>query len=424
MSERIPCKSESCGATILPYTAQKTGGYCMPCQQAAQRAEREAFIRENRKDINLYEGIADPVEILIVMQTPRKPDPLENLLPYVKSEEQLYASLTGGEAQRLADYAAGLIGQEESERTAEMLMKLICFSGWAMLPSILDMLFRRNVFYPGLLFLGAPAVIRDQLSERVEWDDENRNHLLLALAWIGDAEVVSQFAKWREQPPMWRDKLHVAPERYAHEAGWELSGQGKRRNLFEEGCFALVAETASSLPPISRLEPSEQKCEWCGAPLTVLLDLGHEQARIAFKQQRGNRTRIATCLGCTCYSVVYTDIGPNGEFSWSKHNQRPAYLDDAAEEAMDFGGREWYLAAEPRHTYYAASWVLEAGASQVGGYPTWVQDAEYPACPSCRETMAFLGQLDGGEMMEYGEGIYYAFLCSPCQVAATHYQQT
>lgn len=61
--------------------------------------------------------------------------------------------------------------------------------------------------------------------------------------------------------------------------------------------------------------------------------------------------------------------------------------------------------------------------SQVGGHPSWEQDAEYPRCPSCQQRMAFIAQLSN-EDFEVAEGIYYAFLCRPCQTAATHYQQT
>ncbi|MCZ8901891.1 hypothetical protein OM240_18000, partial [Escherichia albertii] len=34
MTDRIPCKNPTCTSTILPQTAVRTGGYCMPCVQA------------------------------------------------------------------------------------------------------------------------------------------------------------------------------------------------------------------------------------------------------------------------------------------------------------------------------------------------------------------------------------------------------
>jgi hypothetical protein len=69
-------------------------------------------------------------------------------------------------------------------------------------------------------------------------------------------------------------------------------------------------------------------------------------------------------------------------------------------------------------------WTLEPAASQVGGHPTWIQDAEYPACPCCSEKMMFIAQLDGSQLGPYGEGIYYMFICPEDKITATVYQQS
>ena len=65
-----------------------------------------------------------------------------------------------------------------------------------------------------------------------------------------------------------------------------------------------------------------------------------------------------------------------------------------------------------------------AGISQMGGHPEWVQDADYPHCPTCQRTMTFLGQVETLDIDEDAEGIYYAFLCAQCGKATTGYQQT
>lgn len=83
MTERLPCRNEGCSATILPATAAKTGGYCMPCKQEMQRAERQRYIEQHRRDIDLYEGITDPVEILKIMHAPVKRDPLIRYFPII-----------------------------------------------------------------------------------------------------------------------------------------------------------------------------------------------------------------------------------------------------------------------------------------------------------------------------------------------------
>ncbi len=48
----------------------------MPCFQQQERQKHEEYIRTHRRDVDLYAGISDPVEILKIMHTPRKHDPL------------------------------------------------------------------------------------------------------------------------------------------------------------------------------------------------------------------------------------------------------------------------------------------------------------------------------------------------------------
>lgn len=44
MDERIPCKNPQCSHFILPATAARTEGYCMPCVQARYRQVQEEYI--------------------------------------------------------------------------------------------------------------------------------------------------------------------------------------------------------------------------------------------------------------------------------------------------------------------------------------------------------------------------------------------
>ena len=87
MVKRIKCKNLECEGQILLATAEKTGGYSMPCIQKKQREERERYIRENRKDVNLFDGITDYVEIIKIINSERKHVLLINYLPYSKSIE-------------------------------------------------------------------------------------------------------------------------------------------------------------------------------------------------------------------------------------------------------------------------------------------------------------------------------------------------
>jgi uncharacterized protein YwqG len=68
--------------------------------------------------------------------------------------------------------------------------------------------------------------------------------------------------------------------------------------------------------------------------------------------------------------------------------------------------------------------MLDGGGSQVGGHPLWLSDAEYPDCPSCSQPMAFVAQVQTSDLGEPAEGVWYAFVCFDCSIAASSYQWT
>ncbi|MFC3803549.1 hypothetical protein [Cohnella sp. GCM10012308] len=110
MTERLPCQNADCSATILPATALKTGGTCMPCHQKKLAREREAYILQNRKDVDRYDGVTEPVEILMIMHAPRPYDPLVRENPFPKRAQELYHQLTAAEREQMETYAISLMG--------------------------------------------------------------------------------------------------------------------------------------------------------------------------------------------------------------------------------------------------------------------------------------------------------------------------
>lgn len=433
MTERIPCKNEGCSATILPATFQKTGGYCMPCQQKKERQERQNYIMKHRRTADLFEGITDPVEVLKIMHTSRPYNPLIEYTPYAWSKEQLYVSLSAENADQLEAYAVELLHAGDEDTCLDVLGSLVCYNNKRLTDSIPELM-RKGLYAQGIVFKDASAEVRDRLLRLVEQDHDNRNHLLLALSWIGDEQVVRHFREWRENRPEWAEELYAAPERYTYEAGWELTAEGERRNLFYQSNYAIEkADTGQDSVQIkgksaSFLTESRQVCPWCGGKLTNLIDIEADHPAIHFLPLAGERLQVQTCIFCNCYGPVYMELDAGQEPKWSDSNQKPDCLPAAEPDR----GREEYLsagkllsaAAEPRNTCHAAQWTLEPKASQLGGYPTWIQDAEYPVCPCCSQSMHFIGQLDWEEMEEYGEGIYYMFLCPDGNVSATLFQQS
>jgi len=287
-------------------------------------------------------------------------------------------------------------------------------------------LVKKSYYYPGILFKNASAQIRDDLISRLNMDSENRNHILCALSWIGDEAVVGLFSSWRKNPPSWKSTLYVPPEDYSFESGWKLTDYGTRKNLFFSECYPFEQNNVEVSGSLNILQKHEDKCKWCGTSLTTLFDFDLSDPKFSFLNIVGSRLRISTCHICACYGVIYSDIDYNGSSKWSQFNKAPEYLPDInPDEEYGFILKNYLrLSDTKRNPFYAASWFLGISGSQVGGHPKWIQDAEYPQCPKCNNHMMFLGQLECSDFEEYGEGIYYSFICKECNITATTYQQT
>ncbi|MFC9706576.1 DUF1963 domain-containing protein [Paenibacillus sp. NPDC056933] len=434
MTERIPCIREGCPNTILPATAARTGGYCMPCKQGMEREAQQKYIEANRRDVNLYEGMTDPVEILKIMHTRQAHDPLIRYVPYEESREQVYLSLSMEQQALMIDYAMQRIRTGDEDTGKDILVYLVCYHDTSLSAQIPELL-EREIYYPVILYKSASAEVRDQLLQQVNTDDENRNNLLLMLAYIGDEVVVRQFQQWRQSPPRWADQLHVAPENYATEAGWELTSEGQRRDLFTTPSYSLYkvkentgSDDTSTGDPITMLLPSADNCKWCGSQLTTLIDLDVQHPALQDVAWNSERLQVQTCVICSCYGVVYMEMDSAGEPFWSEHNVLPMWVDgldpDDYVKLTPDAGRQFRIATAPRQAFHASEWAMEPSSSQIGGHPGWVQDAEYPNCPCCSSRMRAVGQLDWSEVEEYGDGMYYMFICEPCQMTAVSYQQS
>jgi hypothetical protein len=341
-----------------------------------------------------------------------------------------YQSLTAAQARQLASYALELLellDKEEDNQAEDILLHLACLAPGG-LEGIHKTLLDRQLYYPGVLFRNAGPESRERLIESLPGTGLTAtNQLLLALAWIGDDRVQETFQVWRDEKPHWASSLYVPPEAYAQEAGWELTPGGQRRDLFFHQCYPLIkSENESELKtnPVRVVTDHQGRCEWCGRDLVALLDLDLANAPLGFLGFEGDRLRIATCDVCTCFGPVYTEVEGNGGAKWSGQNSRPTYLPEDTPAWGKWQESSLVLGKRPRDPFSAVDDSLPISPSQVGGHPTWVQDAQYPSCPSCTELMMFLGQVAAKDIDVYGEGIHYSFLCATCGVACTRFQQT
>jgi hypothetical protein len=320
--------------------------------------------------------------------------------------------------------ALGLLASDERIAN-EMLRCLACFRPRNLCASH-NALVERRLFYPGIMYYGAEDGIAKRILGLLS-DKENVNHMLVSLAWIGNETVQRAFQDWKRKPPDWTRQLHVPPYRYAEEAGWTLTTQGKRKELYSTNCHPLCAPTdGNAVAEIVRIGgEAEERCHWCKRRLTVVLNLDLAHIALSFLDIIGKQLRVLTCHVCTCYACVYTAIDWNGKATWHMGNKQPAYLPEDSSTWDTYPSNQLAYSRTRRHPLEGANWLLPGVAfSQIGGHPTWIQDADYPPCLECENPMPFIGQLSNGDYQEYGEGIYYIFICKKCKVAATGYQQS
>jgi hypothetical protein len=354
----------------------------MPCVQAKERQQREAHIRANRREVNPYEGIDDPLEILKLVHSPPKPDVLIRYLPPPRKPAALYAELDSGQIAAMVRHAHSLLKKGDIHKAQDIAACLLAFVS-ADISSLLQELIRVEEVRPEFLFHRAAPQIRNLLTQhlaRVAGHDRLlTDKLLSALAWVGDERVVELFAGWRAQPPAWASDLYIPAYQYAREAGWELSPDGQRRNLYHETCYPLIRSDAAMT----------------ASPVTVLTD--------ANLFEIDGTSEALAFLGCRQQIVVpIADTKLVG----------------------DLPRRSLILSTTKRSPWHAAMDSLPTQYSQLGGHPTWVQDSEYPTCGSCSKTMPFIAQISCEDVEQHREGIFYAFLCPDCAVTASTYQQT
>jgi hypothetical protein len=252
-------------------TAKANDGLCAPCLGRKRKEERAKFIRENKREVDPFAGITDPVEILRTLHTPRKYDPLIAYGPPPKPAEELYAELNKADAIRLMDIAskARLAGKDDfAEEIAKSLATLTTFS----LDQMLKAWISRNDYWPAIIFRNAGPEIRDAVVSALDAGTANANHALSALAWIGDAVVQDRFRRWDKENPPWRKKLYIPPSEYSTVAGWELTSRG-RRNLFYKDCFAIKPAIGEPDKAVKMMEVTNLACPWCSRKLVKLIEL-------------------------------------------------------------------------------------------------------------------------------------------------------
>lgn len=429
--EATTCITPGCGRVIQAATARRTGGYCGPCFGERERVAYEKYVRENRKDVDLYAGVSDVVEMLRIVHEPRTRDPLVNLLPPPRTFEEIYCSLTEEEAQRVMDLAVEDLRAGRTDRARDVASYLAAFTGFDLDRMLETWVAMRN-FWPPLAFRNAGARIRDAIISALSpgWfratGSIRADHALQALAWIGGDEVTAFFGKSDRSRPRWAKGLHIRPSEYALAAAWEVTGEG-RRDLSIPDCHALIPGEATPTPTdsVQVMRATEHACPWCRRPLVKLIRLDLAKLPFDSVNMGGKVFEVLTCDVCTCYQddgFIYASLDEQGRGRLHPKNPGPSFLPTP----LDWLPSPWAgvsVHLRRRSPTCAADWCLPTTLSQVGGLPGWVQDFNYPKCVECGRTMTFVAQIDQAQFRGF-EGVYYAFVCQDCRVTATTYQQT
>ena len=170
--------------------------------------------------------------------------------------------------------------------------------------------------------------------------------------------------------------------------------------------------------PVRIGRPTGQKCEFCGCEMLDMLHLKADEPRLAFLNLK--RDAIFRCCPTCIGSVVYfCKRGADGEMELSCEGEGMKRSCFSQEDLARLCGMKFKLGGEVS-PFYGCFDELDV---TVGGYPQWVQDAEYLSCPSCGGTMKHLAQIPFGELVQ-GEGVIYVQICEKCEVLGGCFQCT
>lgn len=171
---------------------------------------------------------------------------------------------------------------------------------------------------------------------------------------------------------------------------------------------------------------SSSKCGSCGGHLHHLLDVPEGLL------DNHNVLSLETCLSC---------LGWEEDQLFYKHNSIgiPTPIENKLEhcvpefESLPLKKTKVSIVKTPDRWGFQ-DWGLSNSREnlhRLGGSPSWIQGADYPSCPSCKDTMKFCAQFDSELLMEDGEewlwgsgGICYTFFCVNCEISGMLWQCT
>ena len=230
-----------------------------------------------------------------------------------------YYALTLEKGKELAAHALEI----EDQDTCSVLLLNLALLVPGSLAEIYPQILHRDLFEWEKLFLGAGPDICEAIVQRLKREQDGTKKLLYieALAWAGTEFAQQILAEMTSQT------IQVGSEKILTEeiipcAGWELTEDGERRDLyFQESCALEFVET-----PHSNFHT--ESCPWCGQRLLLPFRFDLSDPRLAFLDMEGNQLHIATCANCVNLSAIYMHLDTHGKAKWSTSNTRPDIVRD------------------------------------------------------------------------------------------------
>lgn len=280
-----------------------------------------------------------------------------------------------------------------------------------------------EIYDPCELYYRAPEDVRDGLIRALlETEDAGEaGSLMSCLAMQGDDQALNTLRQLEEHPRPWREKLYVDPSVYAQIGGWTFDKKGQRRQLNFDTCYPLIKGDRNKDTAAQVFRLREDRCPSCGGRLVDILTLDGRDPRLKFLGLDGIVTATC-CPACVpweepAYSRFTLDGGSEAVLPYqygSEYDPDDEILEEYAQNSLVLGEK-------PVPLFYGAE--ADDYTCTVGGFPFWIQDAQYYPCPGCGKTMMYLAQIKW-DALDFMEGTLYIEICPHCQVVSMHHQQT
>jgi hypothetical protein len=144
MDEFVVCTNPGCGNVLQAEIVQRydTGGWCMACVRAKKEVERAAYVKANRRSIDPFAGLDDPVEQIKVIHQDLRSTELLVVAGPPRSPEDIYSTLSQDDLGRLVSFAIDELRTGSVDLPLEIARCLAAFTN-ADLHALQNELFRQ-----------------------------------------------------------------------------------------------------------------------------------------------------------------------------------------------------------------------------------------------------------------------------------------